>query len=130
MAKRNLSTAAAQLALAVYRKYQILLSEADALALVRDERRLQRWAEAECNGDIQREESTGQPMRHYGRAINPYLLTVKTADIEKSALARIAKVCTANGLHFYHQGDCRGCMLYVHNAPLPDNNYTIGVACC
>ena len=40
------------------------------------------------------------------------------------------EICKRNSLHFYHQGDPRGCALYVSHEPLPSNNYTHGVACC
>ena len=104
--------------------------------LRRAEKTMHRWAEIEC-GDgndysswsIERDEATGKP----------YLCTYpqdgkmrrhRIADRENGALKRIAAICQAHGLHFYHQTDPRGCALYVNNEPLPDNNYTRGVACC
>ena len=47
----------------------------------------------------------------------------------RGALRRVADVCERLGLHFYHQGDPRGCSLYVDNEPIPDNNYTRAIAC-
>ena len=43
---------------------------------------------------------------------------------------RVAAVCARQGLHFYHQGDPRGCALYVSTAVLDGHNYTQGVAVC
>ncbi len=51
-------------------------------------------------------------------------------DREAGALRRVAAICEANGLHYFHQTDPRGCTLYVSNEPLTDTNYTNGVACC
>ena len=50
------------------------------------------------------------------------------ADREAGALRRVRAVCAANGLHFYHQGDPRGCALYVAREPLDGSNYTRGFA--
>lgn len=109
------------------------LSAEDAETLFRAERVLQRWAELEC-GDgndyaswsIERDEETGVP----------YLVTYphrgpttrrRVVDRERSALKRIAALCAARGLHFYHQGDPRGCALYVSKEPLTPSDYTHGV---
>jgi hypothetical protein len=54
----------------------------------------------------------------------------KIPDREKGALQRIAEICKRNGLHFYHQGDPRGCALYIAKEPLSDVYYHNGVACC
>jgi hypothetical protein len=50
-------------------------------------------------------------------------------DLERNTLKRVAPLTAPLGLHFYHQGDPRGCSLYVSNEPLNDQNYTNGVAC-
>jgi hypothetical protein len=114
----------------------ISLSFDEANTLRRAEKVLQRWAEQEC-GDgndhcswaIERDEKTGVPYKvvyfnsgHDSR--------YRIADREAGALRRVAAICKAHGLHFYHQTDPRGCALYVSNEPLPDHNYTRGVACC
>ena len=114
----------------------IFLSFDDANALRRAQLTLHRWAELEC-GDgnnyaswsIERDETTGLPFMcnypHTGQ-----VRSHRIPDREKGALARVVAVCKANGLHFYHQTDPRGCSLYVAREPLPDHNYTGGVACC
>lgn len=113
----------------------ITLSFAHANTLRRAQLTLHRWAELEC-GDgndyaswaIERDETTDKP----------YLVTYphdgkprrsRIADREKGARARVAAVCKEAGLHFYHQTDPRGCALYVSREPLPDDDYTRGVAC-
>jgi len=36
----------------------------------------------------------------------------------------VATICKRLGAHFYHQGDPRGCALYVSAEPIKDNDYT------
>lgn len=114
----------------------ISLSFDEANTLRRAEKVLQRWAELEC-GDgndysswsIERDEQTGISYK----CIYPHkgeMRRYRVADREAGALRRIKAICQAHGLHFYHQTDPRGCALYVSNEPLPDHNYTRGVACC
>lgn len=90
---------------------------------------LRKWAEEECNGEIQREESTGICFRHYGRGTKGPFQTVRIADRETQALASVAKVAERLSLHVYHQRDPRGCSLYVSHKPLTAQRYTDGVAC-
>jgi hypothetical protein len=108
------------------------ITPADAGTLRRCERTLQRWAERECgdgsNWIIERDETTGKPFNVYHGPGKPSWYAIP--DREAGALRRIAEVCGRIGLHFYHQGDCRGCMLYVAAEPLTDTNYNRGVACC
>ena len=103
-----------------------------ARTLRRAQLTLHRWAEEMCNGTIQRagEQCDGQPFRHYGTGTKGPFLTVKCPDREAGALRRVAEVCKAAGLHYYHQTDPRGCALYVSAEPLTDQNYSSrGVAC-
>ena len=114
----------------------ISLSFDEANTLRRAQITLHRWAEQEC-GDaneyaswgIERDEQTDIPyMCRYSN--NGKNSKWRIPDREKGALKRVAEVCKAHGLHFYHQTDPRGCSLYVDKAPLPDNDYTRGIACC
>lgn len=77
---------------------------------------LHRWSELECGvdaGHISREESTGIPYMHYGRAGMP-MQTVRCADRERGALRRLDSIMrTMEGLKAYRQTDPRGCVLYV-----------------
>lgn len=99
----------------------------ESAALRRIEMTLQRWAEAECNGEIQRDEATGKPYRVYeqSRLAKRY----PVADRESGALRRLAAIVAArnnrvlvgltkstqslNTVIYYHQTDCRGCMVYL-----------------
>lgn len=104
---------------------------------------LHRWAEEECNGTIQRDETTGKPFREYGNYIqaNDPRRIHYVADRERGALKRLKAIVDArnkrrtNGtLLPYHQGDPRGCALYlVRSTDIPngstiDQYYTRGVA--
>lgn len=107
----------------------------EARTLRRAEKTLHRWAEQE-GGDgndyaswaIERDETTGKPYfctyPHSGKSRRTLI-----ADREAGALRRVATVCKALGAHFYHQGDPRGCALYVSAEPLTDSSYTNGAAC-
>jgi len=130
----------------------------EAAQLRRIEMTLQRWGELEC-GDgneygswaIERDEATEKPymVRHHYRhgqgkdSVTRYAV----ADREAGALRRLAKIVLArnsrgnagNWVYYYHQGDCRGCNLYLltreqltqDGALLPiDQYYTRGLAVC
>ena len=102
----------------------------DANTLRRAERTLQRWAEREC-GDgsgwhVERDEATGKPYNFRDDSEKGY----PCADLEAGALRRVKALCKANGWHYFHQTDPRGCMLYVSPEPISENAYTNGVACC
>ena len=96
-------------------KYGFDLREIDTL--VRAERTLGRWGVAECNGEIQRDEATGKPymVHHHYRHGQGADYTTRTAipDREASTLARVDKIVKAHSLTYYHQGDPRGCSLYI-----------------
>jgi len=120
------------------RARDICLSYHDVNVLRRAQMTLRAWAEAECgtgnahcSWSIERDEETDVP----------YLLTIphtgaytprraRIADREKGAPKRVAAVCAANGLYYYHQTDPRGCALFVIKEPLTDSAYSSnGVAC-
>lgn len=114
----------------------IVVTLEQANELRRAERTLHRWSEQECGDSndycswaIERDEVTGKPFRcvypHQGKNRREPI-----ADREAGALRRVAAVCKAVGAHFYHQGDPRGCALYVSPEPMTDGNYNNGVACC
>ena len=95
---------------------------------------LHHWSEQECgNSDnykswaIERDEGTGKPFM----VIHPHdgkTYQYRIPDREAGALKRVAAICKANGLHFYHQGDPRGCALYVDNKPIEGCAYSNAVA--
>ena len=114
---------------------EIYLSFDEANTLRRAQLTLHRWAEMECGDSndysswsIERHEETSLPYfcryPHTGKSYR-----TRIADREAGALRRIAAICKAHGLHYFHQTDPRGCALYVDRKPLPDNNYTHGIAC-
>ena len=120
-------------ALMIERRCQMLLDFSTVRDLRRIERTLHAWAEGECgdaNGTaIERDEITGKPQRTYfGNDGKRHGYSIP--DREKGALKRCAALCKRYGLHFYHQTDPRGCVLYVSTEPLTDTNYTNGVAVC
>jgi hypothetical protein len=102
-----------------------------ARTLRRAEHVLHRWAEMECGLSdsrkswcITRDESTGVPYTETSWHCGGKNTLRRIADRESGALKRVAKVCADVGAHFYHQGDCRGVMLYVALEPLTDANYS------
>jgi hypothetical protein len=92
--------------------------------LLRAERALQRWSELECGtGDdrrsvsVYRDEQTGKPFRRvqfYSYAGKWVDRREPCRDMEAAALRRVAAIAEAHpGMSFYHQGDPRGCALYL-----------------
>ena len=108
----------------------------EAETLRRAELTLQKWAEDECGDSssfgswsIERDEKTGTPYRcFYGN--DGTNRRTKITDREAGALRRVKKVCDALKVHFFHQSDPRGCVLYVSTEDLSEGEYTRGVACC
>jgi len=83
--------------------------------LRRAEMALHAWAEKECNGEIQREDESGRP-RRYG--LSQYGDFTERGefipDSEAHYLKEAKRHAKAAGLMIYHQGDCRGCSLYLY----------------
>lgn len=123
----------------------------ESVSMRRIERTLSRWAEAECgdaNGNaIERDEVTGKPFRTFYSGANGKRSRYAIADREAGALNRLAAICkardtradafaTGDYIIAYHQGDCRGCSLYlVRSKDVPagadiDSYYSRGVAVC
>lgn len=111
----------------------------EAVQLRRIEMTLSSWSEAECNGEIERDENTGRPFRRYGNYIQADDPRSKhfIADREAGALKRLKVIIDARNarqvnpdtignpafylVHAYHQTDPRGCSLYIVRADqLPD----------
>lgn len=119
----------------------------EASQLRRIEMTLQRWAEGECGDSndycstcIERDEETGKPYRVVMPHNLPPSKATRTAipDREAGALKRLKAIMARHPeLAAYHQGDCRGCMLYLvrksdlvqDGQELPiDQHYTRGLA--
>lgn len=91
-------------------------SMGEANQLRRIEMTLQRWGERECgdgsNWCVERDETTGKPYNVYHGEGRP--LRYPIPDREKGALKRLAKIMELHPeFTAYHQGDCRGCNLYL-----------------
>jgi len=91
------------------------LTYAQIRALVRAQKVLHTWSEHECNGAIQRDEETG--MCHWYSTVTGNRIC-RTSDRESGALRRIRAICEPLSLVWYHQGDPRGCALYVGTADM------------
>jgi hypothetical protein len=121
-------------------------SYSEATALRRIEMTLQRWGEREC-GDgsdwaIERDETTGKPFNVYHGEGKPrrYPIPDRETGAKKRAdaivKARNLRNGSADALIAYHQGDCRGCNLYlvrtsgVRPGDSIDSVYTRGFAVC
>jgi len=125
----------------------------EAAALRRIEMTLQRWGEREC-GDgsdwgLERDEKTGKPrMVYHGATYGNKPHSYPVADREAGALRRLKVIVGARNKRMalvpdcdeyltpYHQGDPRGCALYLlRTADVPcgkslDQYYTRGLAVC
>jgi len=100
-----------------FRLFQAGFDASEAQALHGIAMTLSRWDEAECNGDIQRDEETGKPYRYYGcsyGAANAIINKYPCADREAGAMKRLVELLTSHPeFTFYHQRDPRGCSLYL-----------------
>jgi hypothetical protein len=95
-------------------QYGITWEEAEQLR--RDSMRLHRWAEMECNHDVQRDEKTGKPTIRYCRHDGTISRPIPIPDRETPALARCKAIADRHGLIFYHQSDPRGAAVYIGKA--------------
>ena len=83
--------------------------------LRRAEMALHSWAEKECNGEIQREDESGRPRLYYRSRYGVFTERGGfIVDSEAHYLKEAKRHAKAAGLKIYHQGDCRGCSLYLY----------------
>jgi hypothetical protein len=105
--------------------------------LFRIERTLQRWGARECGDSsgcyIERDEETGKPYLVNSNSGNRR----PTADREKGALTKLEEIMKQHPtLNAYHQGDPRGCALYIlrpGDVPAGEHAnayYSRGIAVC
>lgn len=103
----------------LYRRLQDMgFTYEEAFALRRIEMTLSRWSEMECGNDrgqmIERDETTGRPYMTYDSGSNGKRARYPIADRESGALKRLNVIMQKHPLLWsYHQGDPRGCSLYV-----------------
>ena len=122
----------------IFQRCAVSLNYEDANTLRRAQLTLQRWAELECGNSndygswaIERDDNgEGPPFMVCCLHSSNEVRRTRIPDREAGALRRVKEICERNGLHFYHQTDPRGCALYVSDKPMPDFDYTRGVACC
>jgi len=107
--------------------------------LLRAEKTLNRWSTEECNGTIQRdgENGDGKPFRYYETANGEHKKSrAPIPDREAGALKRCKSISEQHGLIFYHQGDPRGCQVYLlRKTDVPKGcdagaYYSRGIAVC
>jgi hypothetical protein len=120
----------------------IVLSFSDVNTLRRCELILQRWSEKQCGDSnsfcsfsIERDETTGKPFWCVYPHDSNKVRRTPIADREAGALRRVAAICKKAGLVYYHQGDPRGCSLYVGTVEMLgggaiDSCYNRLIACC
>jgi hypothetical protein len=115
----------------------------EAESLRRIEMTLHRWAEQEC-GDgnayaswaIERDQETDKPYRCVYPNDSNNVRRTPIPDREKGALKRLAKIMESHpDFVSYHQGDPRGCALYILrksdlNGQDINSVYTRGLAVC
>jgi hypothetical protein len=91
-------------------------SAADWATLKQCQRTLHKWAEDECNGDIQYDSDGVTPRRYYNdRYGSPTLAGRVIPDRSESAMENARKIAAKHGLSVYNQTDPRGCALYVYS---------------
>lgn len=109
-------------------------SRDDADRLRRISMTLHRWAEEECNGTIERDETRdNRPYRSYPNTGKHYAYRVP--DREAGAMRRLTAIMAQHpSLTFYVQGDPRGAALYIlRPGDVPDGKdvhgyYSRGIA--
>lgn len=121
------------------RMHTLSIWKSDAEALRRIEMTLHRWAERECNGEVERDETTNKTYSvsaSYLNGIGEYK-RFPCPDRESGALKRLAEIMEQfPELVAYHQTDPRGCALYiVRKSDIREGEklssvYTRGVAVC
>ena len=90
------------------------ISQQDYKALALEEHRLQRWAEQECNGEIQRDDETGKPYTVYMVGRGQDSARFPTPDRETGCIRRCEEIAARYGLKFFHQTDPRGCQVHIY----------------
>lgn len=87
---------------------RVKLNMTEAEQLRRDAQRLHRWSEAECNGEIERDENTGKTYRNYNINGPGPVKKYPIADKETPATERIKAICKKHRIMVEFQGDPRG----------------------
>jgi hypothetical protein len=125
-----------------YKVTSIPLSFKDAETLRKAELTINRWDVQGCgwltpgpNGSsialVRDEDGDGKPYLEIHPNVGLKTRWVRIPDRQAGALRRVAEVCKRNRLEFYHQGDPRGCSLYISRAGsgMNNTNYPSFVPC-
>lgn len=100
------------------RLVELGLTHDEAETIRRISMTLHRWSEHECNGNIQRDETTNRPLWYSNYQIEQ-AKTPKGCPIpdrEDGAIKRMGKIISSHpGLAWYHQADPRGAQVYVYS---------------
>lgn len=89
---------------------------------------LRRWSEEECNGTIQRDETSGRAYRYRELANGEHVQAGTVNDREAGARVTVARIMAGHPDYTAHyQSDPRGPSLYVISR-LELRDYTLGVA--
>ena len=100
----------------------------EVLSLIRCESALSRWDCALCSGDIQEVDAeNGVFFRFYGRC---HELSAPTRNTGGAALKRAQAIAQAHGCTVRHQGDPRGCSLYLVPAGVSYDDEGKQIAIC
>ena len=80
------------------------------------ERGLHRWSEQECNGEIQWDEDSNTPYRYRQSIYGDFTESPQPCfNREAHLLDEARKQAKRFGLEIYHQGDPRGCALWLYS---------------
>jgi hypothetical protein len=111
------------------------ITKDDASALRRISMTLRAWFEHECNGTIQRDETTGKPHFYREDSRGVHHKSGIVPDREAGAMRRLLAIMARYPtLTHYVQGDPRGCALYilrpgdVLDGQQTDSYYSRGIA--
>lgn len=92
------------------------------------QKKLHLWAEAECNGEIQwDDQACTVPRRFYADRWGSHTLKGPIIPNQEAKLLKEAEKLAAQcGARIYHQGDPRGCALYIYrDADLEGRSFPI-----
>jgi len=99
-----------------HRLYDLGFTDNECETLRKASMNLSRWAERECNGEVERDENTGKPFHSYEvKSFGKWVrLASPVPDREIGAKKRITEVLRSHpDWIWFHQTDPRGAALYL-----------------
>ena len=98
----------------IYRLCEYGFTDKEVEAMRRISHTLTRWCEAECSGEIERNEESGLTYSRYGRDLQ---FICSCRDRENGAIKRMSRILANHpGWSWYYQTDPRGCSVYLYHA--------------